>query len=266
MADSRSLHRGRRLFITGTDTGVGKTLIAAALATALVDLDRKVAVMKPLESGCLEFEGRLWPRDAFILHLAAGGDAGDLERLSRICPYALREPLAPKVAAELEGRKIDPETILKRADSLQHEAGEAGVLIIEGAGGLLAPAFEDRSMADLAHMLGAELLIVARAGLGTVNHSLLSVEAALSRGLSVSGIVLCDADGIAGSDPSCAFNARSIAEASGIPVIGTVPHLSMMAETTGEDAGEDKAVSEGKAFLNAARQAARHIEVDRLFA
>lgn len=253
-----------RLFITGTDTGIGKTLVGAALTLTLREGGRLVAVMKPLESGCRDVDGEPFPEDAARLIAAAGGDISDSEALRRVCPYPLSAPLAPKVAADIENVKVNERTILDAADSLQRNAGKDSILVIEGAGGFLAPAYGDKTMADLAALLSAHLVIVARAGLGTVNHTLLTVEAARARRLPIAGIVLCDSEKNTEKDISRSYNRETIEFFSHAPIIGQVPYLESLSQHPESVGMESLAKSIIETFLPAARQAARFIELTSL--
>jgi dethiobiotin synthetase len=203
----------RGLFITGTDTGVGKTEVACALLAAARAAGRDVVALKPAQSGVVPGE----PSDAERLR-AAMGNALPLEE---ICPYSFAAPLAPAVAARLEGREISLAAILSRARALG--AGHEAVLV-EGAGGLLVPLTERATYADLAVALGLPVLVVARAGLGTVNHAALTVEALRHRGLTVAGIVLDRT--LPDDDPSVAHNAAEIARLTGCEPIAVLPYVS----------------------------------------
>ncbi len=171
------------IFITGTDTGVGKTYVAAGIAAALRSAGVDVGVMKPAETGCRTRNGRLVPSDAVRLTNAAGVR----DSLSLINPYRFREPLAPAVAAGLEGRKINPGRILDAFHKLcrKHE-----FMIVEGAGGIMVPLSERYLYLDLAKALGLPVVVVARPGLGTINHTLLTVSALEKRGLTIAGIII----------------------------------------------------------------------------
>ena len=199
---------GRGYFVTATDTAVGKTVVTAGLATALRARGHDVAVFKPVQSGAL-----------------ADDPAGDAALLGAECVYAFSAPLAPLVAARAEGVTIALEPIVKRADEL---AREHELLLVEGAGGLLVPLAEGLDLAGLAVALGLPLVVVARAGLGTVNHTLLTIEAARSRGLGLAGVVLNDR-----SDQSTADNAALIEAGSGVRVLAQVPRLADPADAAG---------------------------------
>ena len=176
----------RGLFITGTDTGVGKTRVASALARCLRQTGRRVGVLKPVTSGAERRGEVLIPSDALLLL-----DAIDREApREAVAPLIFEAGVAPAVAAILAGEPLRFEQV----ESAAHTAiawwrERCEVLIVEGTGGLLTPIAQNATVADLAVALGFPLLIVARRSLGTLNHTLLTVEAARSRGLSIAGLV-----------------------------------------------------------------------------
>jgi len=199
------------LLVTGTDTGVGKTFVTCALAHALRARGRRVAVMKPVETGVIDR-----PEDALALRAAADDPAP----LEEVCPYRLRAPLAPSVAARLEGIRID----LARLESLiRHRLATADVLLVEGAGGLLVPIADSVTYADLAARLRLPLLVVGANRLGTVNHCALTARVADAMGLEVLGIVLSQPS--PARDESADTNAATVAALTGLPILGTLPHL-----------------------------------------
>lgn len=205
----------KRLFITGTDTGVGKTTVGCALAAAYTQLGRRVEVLKPIETGCEGLELR--PADALRLAQAVGLPP-NLD-YAQLCPQRFALPASPEVAARAEGRAVDRAALEHALD----RSRSADLLLVEGAGGLLVPIADDFDMADLAERSGAALLIVARASLGTVNHSLLTLEAARRRGLRVAGVVLNQVQPPAGPDEPT--NAEAIARHGAVRVLGTLPHV-----------------------------------------
>ena len=174
---------GNSFFIIGTDTGVGKTVVAGAMAAYLRSKGMSVGVMKPAETGCRESGGELYPVDAAYLKKISGST----DPLDTICPYRFSEPLAPAVAAKRAGKKINIELIKKRFNAIaeSHDA-----VIVEGAGGLMVPLSGKYLFLDLAAELGLPLVIVGRAGLGTINHTLLTLNAAREREIEISGIIL----------------------------------------------------------------------------
>lgn len=201
------------LLVTGTDTGVGKTVVAAAVAACAVARGRSVAVFKPVQTGVEPGE----PGDVDFVRAAAGPSP----LLAEGCAYRLRAPLAPAVAARLEGVVIDPQVLRRRYAALS--AG-ADVALVEGAGGLLVPLAEGYATADLARDLGLAALIVARPSLGTLNHTALTVEAARARGLRVAGVVLSGFPG----DPGLAerTNPREIVGLTGAELWGVLPAIT----------------------------------------
>jgi dethiobiotin synthetase len=174
--------RAGGLFVTGTDTGVGKTFIACALARHWRALGRTVAPRKPVESGCAERAGGLFPADAALLAEAAGLPA---ERVDEVNRYRLAEPLAPDLAARLAGQSLYLADLVAACG-----APPDAWRITEGAGGIYSPLCEDGLNADLAQALGDPVLLVAEDRLGTLSGCLLALEALDRRGLRVAGVVL----------------------------------------------------------------------------
>jgi dethiobiotin synthetase len=200
------------LLVTGTDTGVGKTFVTCALATALRAKGRRVAVMKPVETG-VEKE----PADALALRAAAGDPAP----LDDICPYRLRAPLAPVVAARQEGVTIDVGRLIAL---IARRRQGADVLLVEGAGGLLVPLEPQTTYAELAARAGLALLIVGANRLGTVNHCALTARTASGAGLTVRGFVLSQTT--KETDGSAATNAETIATLTGLRCLGVLPYTT----------------------------------------
>jgi len=210
------------LFVTGTDTGVGKTFVACALATALRERGRRIAVMKPVETGV---EGE--PADALALRAAAADPAP----LDDICPYRLRAPLAPAVAARLEGVTID---VARLVALVARRRQEADMLLVEGAGGLLVPLDAQTTYAELAVRTGLPLLVVGANRLGTVNHCALTARVAAAAGLVVHGFVLSQP--AAETDASAATNAETIATLTGLRCLRVLPHCAREEATSALDA------------------------------
>jgi dethiobiotin synthetase len=169
----------RGLFVTGTSTEVGKTVVAAAVARTLAGEGQRVAVFKPAVTGL----GEGVETDHELLRRAAGSAQSDEE----IAPYRYGPPASPHLAAALAGEEIDPE----RLRSVAAAAAEGvDAIVCEGVGGLLVPLSPTYLVRDLAADLGYPLVIVASPGLGTINHTLLTIEAARAAGLVVAGVVL----------------------------------------------------------------------------
>jgi dethiobiotin synthetase len=206
-------------FVTGTDTGAGKTTAAAAVLAAAVRRGLRVAAMKPVESGCVrQQDGSLLPADAVRLREAAGAH----QSLAEVCPMALEAPLAPWFAAELDHRAISLDHLAERADRLARTSPD--LLLIEGAGGLLVPLSADSRVIDLIARLGHPVLVVARASLGTINHTSLTIDHCLNRHIPVRGAILVDAEGAVAAS-AIAQNRAAIERFTGVPVFGCLPHL-----------------------------------------
>lgn len=171
------------IFITGTDTGVGKTVATAVLAKLLRDAGAKVGVMKPVTSGCVSTGDRLISEDAELLRWAAACEAPDCD----ISPYLLREPLAPSIAASIDGTSID---FAKITDAYGRLAACHDIVLVEGAGGLLTPLTDTGFISDLILRLGVPAIIVSRPNLGTVNHTLMTCLCAKNAGIEVKGIII----------------------------------------------------------------------------
>jgi dethiobiotin synthetase len=210
----------RTLFVTGTDTGVGKTTVSVGLLGAWRRRQLRLAALKPAETGCMPKHGEsLWPEDAGRLRAAAG--LLDTP-IALVCPNRYALPAAPSVAARREQRPFDLHAVLRARDTMIQSSPD--LLVIEGAGGLLVPYGHGATAVDLALALGPlSMLIVARAGLGTINHTALTIAECRRRDLRVAGVVLNRAH--AASDPSEADNAAEIHALTGVPVLGTLPHL-----------------------------------------
>ncbi|MFQ5683013.1 MAG: dethiobiotin synthase [Candidatus Binatia bacterium] len=207
---------GNGIFITGTDTGVGKTVVACGLAALLRDSGYRVGVMKPAESGCTEREGKLLPHDAVALKEASGCK----EPLETICPYPLPGLLAPSRAAERAGLKID----IAYLHSLYEEISSAhDVTIVEGAGGLLVPLLPHYTYTDLSGLLKLPIFVVAGNRLGVINHLLLTLEHATYRGLHVLGYVLNRLE--SPSSLAAQTNAEALLSLTAVPCLGKIPYM-----------------------------------------
>jgi dethiobiotin synthetase len=168
----------RGLFVTGTGTGVGKTIVSAALLAAMRAAGEPVRAHKPVVTGLAEPSGA-WPPDHELLALAAGMIPEE------VAPLRFDPPVSPHLAATLAGQGIDPAAVIADA-----RVGSHRTLLVEGVGGLLVPLSNDFTVRDLAVELGLPLVIAAAPGLGTINHTLLTIEAARAVGLSVAAVVL----------------------------------------------------------------------------
>ena len=202
------------LFVTGTDTGAGKTVVAAAICAALHAQGRRVAAFKPVVTG-LDEPDPVWPMDHELLAACARTDP------AAVAPYVYGPPLSPHRAAELADRPIDPALLLRRAGEA---AASAEILVAEGVGGLLVPLTLSYLVRDLAVDLALPVVIAARPGLGTINHTLLTVEAARTAGLRVAAVAMGpwpDGPG----DVAATANAEAVARLGDVDVVH-MPHVA----------------------------------------
>lgn len=198
--------------MTGTDTGVGKTVVTAAIASLFVDLGRRVGVYKPIQTGSDADDSG----DLSFIRAAVG----NRQFLQTDSAYNLKAALAPAVAARLEDVNIVRERLIGRYRDL---ASVTDIVLVEGAGGLLVPIDEGYLMADLARDLGLSIVVVTRPSLGTINHTVLTVEAARRRGLVVAGLVICDFP--ATPDIAARTNPAVLVSSATAPLMGVIPHL-----------------------------------------
>ena len=205
------------LFITGTDTDVGKTVVSAGLALALRARGVDVGVMKPFATGGVRRDGRLVSLDALYLQAAAGCD----DDASLVTPLCLEEPLAPAIAARRAGVDVDLSAIGRafRAVQSRHD-----FVIVEGVGGVAVPVKDDVVVGDLRGVFPLPMWVVARPDLGTINHTALTVEYARSRGWDVTGVVLNGVDDESAGVAE-ATNPGVIEDMTQVTVVAVVPRL-----------------------------------------
>lgn len=236
LKDSKNLHsvgfedrrRGRSmvqncpdqgLFITGTDTDVGKTFVGAVIVRSLTRKGYRVGPYKPVASGCELVDGQLQSGDAKSLWEAAGCPAS----LQRVCPQRFAAPLAPNLAAAAEGSAVAAELL---RSGLQAWSGECDLAIVEGAGGLYSPVSDSDFNVDLAKDFDYPVLIVAANRLGTINATLLSIQVAQQAGLRVAGVVLNTVE-LRPQDSSQESNAAELSRCLkrlklDVPLLGTI--------------------------------------------
>ncbi len=233
------------LFITATDTEVGKTLIAGAIADNLRRTGRRVGVFKPAASGCREVAGELISDDGLFLSACAGGR----HEANTVVPQRFAEPLAPNVAAARAGRTVN---ILGILDAYRRVAVDSDCVVVEGVGGLLCPLSDEFWVTHLAQACQLPVVIVARPDLGTINHTLLTLQAARAAGLRVAGVVVnrCPA---APTDPAVLTNPDQIARRGNVDILAIVP----------DDPGSSV---EGNRLGNAARDAIDAVDWQGLLA
>ncbi len=203
------------LFITGTDTGVGKTVVAGAIAGWFNRHGARVAVSKPVATGCVHRREGLVSEDAE--YLASCADSR--HPLDMVCPQRYAEPLAPAIAASRAGQPLDWPTVQR---SLTLMASQSDVMLVEGVGGLLVPLDQRASVLDMIMWLQLPAVIVARPGLGTINHTLLTIAMLRSAGITVAGVVInrYPTDNVPIADEN---NPRAIEHWGKTPVLCLVP-------------------------------------------
>src|SRR3954454_25006404 len=172
----------RGIFVTATDTGVGKTVLAAAVCAALAERGERVAAFKPVVTG-IDEEPDEWPRDHELLARVATVR----QKPSDVAPLSYGPAVSPHLAAEMAGDSIEPHEL---AAAARGAAEDADALVCEGVGGILVPLTPGYLVRDLAVELDLPVIIAARSGLGTINHTLLTIEAARAVGLDVAGVVM----------------------------------------------------------------------------
>lgn len=214
---NRSHPRG--IFVTGTDTGVGKTVVAGMLAAWCRSRGVDVGVMKPVASGLVRGRAGEPPRiSEDARYLKACARSQDIHSL--MTPYALRAPIAPMAAAERDGRRIRPEVILGAYHVL---ASRHDAMVVEGVGGLLVPLSARLDVAGLIARLGLAALVVARPGLGTLNHTLMTLECLRRRRIRLAGVVI-NASQPPARDPAARLAVRTNLDTlrRAVPVVGVV--------------------------------------------
>ncbi len=219
---------GKGIFITGTDTGVGKTVVSAVIIRSLIRKGFRTGAMKPFETGCTKQDDMLCPEDGTFLRSVAGMD----DPLELVTPVRYELPLAPMVASGLEKRAVD----LSAAFSAFHTlSGRYDAVVVEGVGGLLVPLTRPTAgapayyVSDLIRSLALPVIIVTRPTLGTINHTLLTVYQAMREGLDVIGIIINE-HAPPGQSVAEKTNPSVIEKLSPVPVLGIVPHLPEVTE------------------------------------
>ncbi|ADL13405.1 dethiobiotin synthase [Acetohalobium arabaticum] len=215
------------IFITGTDTGIGKTVVTAGLVAALQQQGYNIGAMKPFQSGAVESNGRLLAPDLEFLLKTTELVADGYDLMN---PVRLKPPLAPSVAAEVEGVEVDIDEVESAYNSLQQQYQS---LIVEGAGGLMVPLAENFLIPDLIKLFSLPVVVVARPNLGTINHTVLTVKVARQLGLEIIGVII---NGLKEEEAGLAeeTNPELIEELVDIPVLGIVPYR----EAIGDDPEE----------------------------
>ena len=217
MNDRKTPRRGAGIFVTGTDTEVGKTLVTAALALAIKRLGRTVGVMKPIETGVSPSKPER--SDAGRLRAAVESE----ETLGAICPYAFEQPVAPLAAAQAERRSIDRRVIRQVYRLLRHRYD---YVVVEGIGGVRVPVAPKTDVMDVIKDLRLSAVVVGRAGLGGINHALLAIEALRRRKIPLVALVLNRTEPVRSA--VMRLQEKTTLEAlrrqAGLPVLGPLPY------------------------------------------
>ncbi len=235
------------IFITGTDTGVGKTVVAAGIIRALARKGVKAGAMKPVETGCerrqrakgkglkaedQQQDDELIPLDGIFLKETAGMD----DPVELITPLRFLHPLSPMAAAELEGKGVDLDAVMHAYSVL---ITKYDFLVVEGAGGLMVPIRESGGsmsadlspsvffMSDLIKSLGLPVVVVSRAGLGAINHTMLTVLHAIREGIEVRGVIINNSEP-AGNTIAERTNPEVLRRICPVPLLAIVPFISQL--------------------------------------
>jgi len=203
------------LFITATDTGAGKTFVSCAIAGAWRRQQRFFRVCKPVATGA-EWDGTAWLADDTRLLAEAAGENDD----KAVTPWSFEAPAAPPVAARAAGAQLK---LAELAEAVRRRTAGGATVLVEGVGGLLCPLTEQETVADLVAALGLSVVVVARRSLGTLNHTLLTVEVARGRGLSVAGVVVTETAPVRGLAEET--NVVELQRRLVVPLLAIVPHL-----------------------------------------
>ena len=210
--------KSKGYFISGTDTGVGKTVVTACLLALYHKRSVDLGVMKPMETGIdPECSSEANSDAKFLLAVSGNQDA-----LEEVCPIRLQPPAAPLQAARMTGQTIAIDSILENFRKLQTRHDQ---ILVEGVGGLMVPLKPDYFITDLIRDMDLPLIIVSRLTLGTLNHTLLTLKTAQSTGIEIAGVILNRSDNSPLNDVEKG-QANLIHELSGVPVIGECPFIN----------------------------------------
>lgn len=237
-----NVRAAKGIFITATDTGVGKTMVAGAIARHLLEKGIDCGVMKPIESGCRREGDRLTPSDGSYLNAAARSN----DPIKLITPYRFETPLSPYALSIQENAEaVD---IKKISAAYQELAKKHTFMIVEGMGGLMVPLTAEESLIDLIRLLKLPVLLVTRNGLGTLNHTLLSLRYGQQRGITFLGVVLNRPSPI--SEPSEESNVIILSERCSVPVIGPLPYIESSHDREQQIQQSAEALNQSRSILN----------------
>jgi dethiobiotin synthetase len=214
---------GKGVFVTGTDTEVGKTIVTASLVSLLINDGFDVGVMKPIETGCPKKNGRLVPRDAAFLKVVSGSR----DSLSLINPYRFSKPLAPLIAAEIDHKKVKFQKIFSAYRKIRERHD---FIFVEGAGGLLVPLTGKLTNLDLILKLALPIILVVGSKLGAINHTLLTLNWARENGIKIIGLIINQLNRSPNPRKNLAekTNPMLIRSFAGVPILGEVPYIPLI--------------------------------------
>ncbi len=229
---------GRGYFITGTDTGVGKTAVTAAVLRVLRARGVNAATMKPVQTGAILCDG-MWMAPDLALHHAGANFRPPVEHIRLMQLYCYEPACSPHLAGRMVGHYPDIARIAANARELLHIYD---VLLLEGAGGIYAPLTETETTLDLMRRLAMPVILVARRGLGTINHTLLSLDVLRHAGLNVAGVIFNETENVP-ADFIRADNPRAVEAFGKVPILGNMDYLA------GFDADPAKALADSEKIL-----------------
>lgn len=209
----------KTIFVTGTGTGVGKTVVTAAIVRYLRSQDVNAIPMKPVQTGASKVNGKLQAEDLAFSCRASGFDPDDATR-ERMAPYLYEPACSPHLAARMAGHGVEISRILESVNELSKAHD---VIVVEGAGGVMVPLNENALMVDLMKELGAPVVLAADIGLGTINHCLLSLQVLRDAGLEVLGVVFNEPERVK-KDVITEDNPEAVAKFGQVPVLGSIAH------------------------------------------
>lgn len=206
---------GKGIFITGTDTSVGKTIVTAGLGILLKNRGINIGIMKPIHTGCIEEKGKLFAPDTELLKTLL-----DLKEPSEtITPYMFKMPVSPLVASEMEEREIITDKIISKYEKISRDHE---LTLVEGIGGIAVPVKKGQLISDIIRILKLPIIIVTRPYLGTINHTLLTIRFAEINNIKIAGIIVNYSESKT-MDISEKTNVQVIEKISGIPILGIIP-------------------------------------------
>jgi len=214
-------------FITGTDTDVGKTIVTTWLMLQARQKGFDAVPMKPVQTGCVEQEGKLIAPDLAFTLSAAQLEVSEEEQ-QRMCPYRFKPACSPHLAAQMEDIQIEPKIIMQHLHKLQQKHD---LVLVEGAGGIFVPIYKQFMMLNLMQKMNIPVILAARAGLGTINHSLLSIQALRFAGLDIAGIVFIQTTPTNKLDIQ-EDNVITIEKLGSIPILGQIPYIPALESMT----------------------------------